>query len=78
MLPFEAKQALRDMGVISENHLGFFRVVRRPRLADLDLFVLAIKSLGAYSVQLGDYRAPVYVSSGDRANELVFRVERSR
>ena len=78
MSPKEAKEVLKDMGCIDEMHLGKFRIVRPPKKGwrDLDVFVMAVKTLGAYSVQgLTDKPPRVRVERGSRLYDLVFGLD---
>lgn len=73
MTPETAWDWLTDGGFFSpaDSLSGLASVVKVPQLRDLNTFVLAIKTLGAWSV--GD-RKRVYVSMGREADQLAFRV----
>lgn len=76
MTPQEAKDVLKEMGCIDEMPLGNrFRIVRPPKKGwrELDSFVMAVKTLGAYSVQgLTDKAPRVRVERGYHIYDLVF------
>lgn len=74
MTPFEAKNVLDEMGVTEQLAIGNrFQIVRCPQRKDLAAFVMAVKTLGAWSVQT-DVPARVGVERGFRGDELIFKL----
>lgn len=63
-----------------QTHCGFpFRIARLPKKKDLDIFVKAIRTLGANSVDTGygaDNRRSVGVEFGYSMDSLVFRLKK--
>lgn len=89
MTPEQAVRELYDLDLIRELPFGKFRIGTpasrsgRPMTAhldkrDLDTMVLAIKTLGAWSVNTGQGDPPVRVETGDWPDELVFSTRFSR
>jgi len=55
------------------NELGFGYISKPPKKADLDLFVKAVRALGAYSVETANFKATILVSCGCKIDDLRFK-----
>lgn len=73
----QAKEVLDAMGVTEKaGPKGQFRITRAPHERDnLALFVMAIRTLGAYSAV--SRKSDVAVYAGQEENELVFRLKKA-
>ena len=74
MSPKEAKESLKRMGVIEENVLGMFKVIKFPKKVELDEFVYAIKSLSVWSIKTERTDRRVEISRGTQLYDLFFKL----
>ncbi len=75
----EAFDRLVADAYLVDNGAGWHRAARPPTKRDLPWYVAAVEKLGAYSVPAGDSPARVELSTGDRPDEVLFRLrERGR
>jgi len=67
---------LAENGYMEVNELGYGHISKPPKKADLDLFVKAVRALGAYSVETANSKATILVSCGCKTDDLRFKKER--
>jgi hypothetical protein len=77
MTPRQALEVLLEDEVITIRPDGWFYIHQRPAVRDLARFVLAIKSLGAWSVETALGKAKVRITTGgiDARDGIMFKIE---
>lgn len=77
MTPKQALEVLQEDNVVTVRPDGWFYIHQRPAARDLARFVLAIKSLGAWSVETELGKAKVRISTGgiDARDGIMFKIE---
>ena len=76
MTPEGAKAVLDQMGVTEQAGLdGRFRISRGPSNHNLDMFVKAVKTLGAWSVDTAQGESRVAVETGYKGDQVVFKIK---
>jgi hypothetical protein len=69
----EAFDWLVEQGYMRVNDLGFGEIVKPPKRSDLDMFVKAVRVLGAYRVSIEIGRSTIETTCGCRVNDLRFK-----